>query len=47
MYLILPTAAAHRFPGEEVMAMADDVDVHVRLVGFDSTSACRERMGRK
>jgi hypothetical protein len=47
MYLILPITAAHRFPGEEVVAMADDVDVTVRLVGIDGTSACRERMGRR
>ncbi len=47
MYQTVPIAAAHRFPGEEVMAMADDVDDPVRLVEFDSTSAYRERMGEK
>ena len=47
MDLTLPTTTAHRFPGEEVMAMADDVDVPVRLVGIASTSAFRERMGRR
>jgi hypothetical protein len=47
MHRILPITAAHWFPGEEVVAMADDVDVLVRLVGIDSTSACRERMGKR
>ena len=47
MYLILPIAAAHRFLGEEVMAMSDDVDVPVGLVCIDITSTHREGMGRR
>jgi hypothetical protein len=46
MHLISPIAAAHRFPGEEVMVMADDVDVSVGLVDIDGTSAYTERMGK-
>jgi hypothetical protein len=47
MYPVLTILAAHRFPGEEVMAMAEDVDVPVRHVAIDRTSARKERMGRR
>jgi hypothetical protein len=47
MYPNLPTTTAHRFLREEVMAMADDVAVPVRLVDVSGTSAFRERMGRR
>jgi hypothetical protein len=47
VYPILPATTAHRFLGEAVMAMADDVGLPGRLVDTCSTSAFRERMGRR
>jgi hypothetical protein len=42
----MPSSGAHPFPGEEVMAMTDDVDVSVCRVRIDSTPDRSERMGR-
>ena len=47
MYLIRPSTSAHWSPGEEVMAMADDVDVPVCRVTIDSTSDYRERVSKR